>query len=160
MKIKELIIASTFLASQVVFMGCASEGLRWKTRKMMQQLRTIWPRMLRTKLQMKLAKNNSEQTNSVGGQSPPTFFCLEVSEGICELRLLARLNRRTYCGKSTPQLHRYHNLIHARQPTPPPSTAQPFWLFPVHFSKPALKPFVPQKLVNSHEEGGLTACLA
>ena len=25
MKIKELIIASTFLASQVVFMGCASE---------------------------------------------------------------------------------------------------------------------------------------
>ena len=85
----------------------------------------------------------------------PHFFCLEVSEGICELRLLARLNRRTYCGKSTPQHHRYHNLIHARQPTPPPSTAQPFWLFPVHFSKPALKPFVPPKARKLPRRGWL-----
>ena len=40
-----------------------------------------------------------------------------------------------------------------------PLIRQPFLASPIHPPKPALQSFMLQRLVNSHKEGGLTACL-
>ena len=47
------------------------------------------------------------------------------------------------------------NLLHTHHPTPPPSTVQPFWLLPIHFSKPALQSFVPPKARKLPRRGWL-----